>query len=150
MRDAANGSWERIALPVLQALLKAEQGDRDVYVQELRASLGEVSDREFHNTLENLLQDGYISGTPFHEGGQRYPEYLDLRLLGQGRQVLRDWPADSHFEAWMSAIDAAIATTDEPAERSRLEKLRSTALEVGQGMLTGILTNVVTQVTGLR
>jgi DNA-binding HxlR family transcriptional regulator len=142
-------SWSRIGRPVLEALLNAERRDEDLYARDLRDVVPDVSERQFHNTLTNLLDAGFIAGTPYHEGGQRYPEYLDLRLLGPGRQELRDWPCRDPFETLILALDVAIAGADEE-ERTRLEKFKASALEVGQGVLTGLLTNLVAQIAGTR
>ena len=143
-------SWGRVALPVLRGLLEAEREDRRTDLEGLRELTPDASEREFHNALEDLCEDGYILGRAVAEPGSPYPgEYLGLRLAPRGRRAVRDWPGDDAFEALMIALDAAIDRATEPAERTKLEKLKATAQEVGQGVLTSILTSVLTQAAGL-
>lgn len=143
-------SWRLVAVPVLERLLAAEREDRTVYGEELRALAEGATDRVFHNTMCDLIDEAFIGGRRYREGGERYYEYADLRLLPRGRQVVRDWPTENVFDALITALDAAIDGATEPAERTKLERLKASSLEVGQGMLTSVLAAVVTQVAGLR
>ncbi len=74
---------------------------------------------------------------------------LDLRLLPRGRQLVRQWPSSDPAEVFLQALAQRIAVEDDPEVRSRLEKLRDSAGQVGKGVAAGIITAVVQQVSGL-
>lgn len=143
-------SWNQVVLPMLEALLKAEQEDSEIYADEIRKLLPAVPERQFHNTMESLISAGFLAGKAYHEGGQRYPEYLNLRLLGPGRQAVGDWPANNPFAVLLNVLDDAINASEDAEERTRLERFKASALEVGQSVVTGVLTSVATQAAGLR
>lgn len=74
---------------------------------------------------------------------------LALRLLPRGRQAVGQWPSSNPAEAFLQLLDQRIVVQDDPEERSRLEKLRDSAGQVGKGVATSVLTAFVQQMTGL-
>lgn len=92
-QEEGRDSWSRVAIPVLQGVLEAERSGNEVWIDDLRKRVSETSEPEFHNVLSNLVDAGYLAGQPVPEGGRRYPEYLDLRILPRGRREVDDWPS---------------------------------------------------------
>jgi hypothetical protein len=61
--------------------------------------------------------------------------------------VVAGWPATTAEAAagsLLAALEQAIDETDEPERRSKLERLRDVALDVGQNTLTEVMTRVIT------
>lgn len=149
MEDNSQRSWDRIAIPVLHATLAAEKADRTVHGDELREVVPDVSDREFHFVLASLARERYVEARSWTDGGEPYPEYASVRLGPRGRRAIGDWPSGDAFDVLLSRLDHAIRNAHGPDERGRLERLRTTLLEVGQGVLTRILSDVLTEVAGI-
>ncbi|HEX6328240.1 MAG TPA: hypothetical protein VFZ72_16865 [Jiangellaceae bacterium] len=73
--------------------------------------------------------------------------YIGLRLTGQGRRAIGQWPAEGNeaVDAFLARIEQAIERSDDDVERSGLRRLldasrvfaRDVSVEVAAAVLTG-------------
>lgn len=68
----------------------------------------------------------------------------------RGLRVVGAWPSEAAAgEALVAALREAIARTEDPVEKSKLERLLDAAGSVGTSVLGGVLTAAGTTVFGL-
>ncbi len=138
-------SWEDLEQPILEAVAELEDTGTDIGLTALADHTGlplvrlRIGVRRLFDT--NLLTGLDASAEEF------YP--ISLRLLPEGRQAVGQWPSSDPAEAFLQALGQRVAAEEDPKERSRLEDVQRSAGEVGKGVLAGIITAVVQQVTGL-
>lgn len=133
----------------MELLHNAETAGRRVSDEDLRKAAPGVSEHLFHNVMKDLIDEGYIQARTSTDGGSPFPEYGDTRLRARGRQVVKDWPDSDVFESFIIALDNRIAASDDQEERSKLEQVKRSAVEMGRTVLTSVLTAVVKDTVGL-
>ncbi len=128
-------AWEQRALPILEAVAAREAEGRrpsfDEVVTDTSLDRGQCA-RE----VLSLVEDGYI--TAIDAGSASGADWVSIRLAPRGRRAVGEWPADP-VDAFIGAIEQAIARTDDPAERGRLEKLRGAVVDVTKGVVAGAI-----------
>lgn len=128
--------WLEVTLPALVYIDECERaGTRassaDV-VEHLRLEPEPVL-RE----LRNLMEDGLISGVEA-TATQESLFLLDIRLLPDARRALRHWPRTFDATDLLASIDSAIRAAS-GSDRTKLERLREAAGNVGQTALSGVI-----------
>jgi hypothetical protein len=73
---------------------------------------------------------------------------INPRLGGKGRRAIGQWPADPYAELVTVLKNRIDVETDAP-RRGRLERLLDAIGEVGQGVATSVITDVVKRTAGL-
>lgn len=144
----AERTWEDLEQPILEAVAALEHPDRSTGLADIVAASG-LSAEQVKVGVSRLLPSDLLEGKEFR-GDDRLLGVQGLRLLPKGRQAVDQWPSSDPAEAFLQVLAQRIAVEDDPDERGRLEKARDSAGRVGQGVLTGVITAVVQQVTGLR
>jgi hypothetical protein len=141
-------TWNEREQKILEVVARFEEDDEiNVGVADLAKAAG----LDFENSFE---RGSGASGRRLHErrGASTLDGYdlLAPRLLERGRRAIGQWPSEQTFEAFLHALDEQIVETEDPLERSRLEKLRAAAADVGKGVLGAVLTAIIKQQTGLH
>jgi hypothetical protein len=141
-------SWEAAGLPTLEKAyeLWATRGAprEGVLTSRVVEAMGEEHEARTVRAIGLLLEDDYLAA-PSVLGTEYGP--TAITVTARGLQVVGGWPATTAEAAagsLLAALEQAINETDEPERRSKLERLREVALDVGQGTLTEVLKHVIT------
>jgi hypothetical protein len=137
--------WNEQVMPVLAEIGRAYRRARPGLGLDSSAYLAE-SGREDGPALglvfESLISVGFIIPT-VPSDVSHLPRAF--RLRERGLQATAGWPSgETAAAALLAAISARIDMTDSPEERTKLERLRESLTEIGQGLLGNILANVLT------
>ncbi|HEY6695766.1 MAG TPA: hypothetical protein VI006_23135 [Solirubrobacteraceae bacterium] len=106
--------------------------------------MGEEHEERSIRIVALLVQDDYLA--PVSVLGTQYGPTA-VTVTARGLQVVAGWPATTAEAAagsLLAALEQAIEEADEPERRSKLERLRDVAVDVGQGTLTEVLKHVIT------
>jgi transcriptional regulator GlxA family with amidase domain len=142
--------WERVS-PVLHAtyrLLGERPGDNPSQ-EDVAALLPGMSSLDVSRALLLLRDMGYVGG--YKASGPR----LDLiSATEKGLQETMAWPVPGDarvagFEALLSLLDERIQQAQTTDERTRLQRLRDSAADLGTGVAGEVLGAWVARVTGL-
>lgn len=101
----------------------------------------EADDPRTSAILWELVETGYVEAK-FSMGSTPRPHLI--RLTEKGSQQVAGWPSrpgEDLYPALLAALEERIANAT-PGEQPRLEKLRDGIVAVGQGVVTGVLTDV--------
>lgn len=141
-------TWEDRELVLLEAIALAEQDLDEPLVSFALPDRTGLEDLEVQRGLRALFEAGFIGGT---EAGinQRLFDLYNIRLLERGRRTVGQWPPENQFDAFVEVVNEKIAAADSDEERSKLERIRDTALGVGRDVLTSVLSSWARQVGGL-
>ena len=141
--------WETEALPVLAAAYRVTTRgpeSRCVTQDDLNAELDrEPDDLQTWRTTSELVDDGWLDvvAGQFEFSRPSWPH--ELVLSAKARRMLAGWPSDGAealYARFVAAIDESIAAAPNDEERGKLERLRADAVDVGKGVLIGVLTNL--------
>jgi hypothetical protein len=138
-------TWHDRELPLLEALAELER-EHGVGLDQLVERTG-LPREQAAIAVEALIEDGYVAGSAAHDMGGK--DWLSLRLLGDGRRAVRQWPSeDTSAQALVDVLEQRLAETDDPEERSRLERMRDAAKGLGGAVLREVTTAWARQVLG--
>ncbi len=140
-------SWEDLEQPILEAVAELEDADSSLGLPGIAAHTG-LPLEQARIGVRRLFATDLLTGSDASSMGEF--DAICLRLLPRGRQVVRQWPSSDPAEVFLQALAQRIAVEQDPEVRGRLEKARDSLGRVGQGVLAGVLTAVVQQVSGLR
>lgn len=138
--------WKTEMWPVLEAVYRAysnRPSDTGISQAAINQELGRgEKDEKTGLALHALERADYVRKTLDYEQatGPAFCEPTEKAL-----QLLAGWPATSGeaaFAQLLQALDAQIESTS-GEERTRLERLREGVTEVGQGVMTGLLTRII-------
>jgi len=147
--------WNREVLPVLRAVHTSIQRDSasgvaGFFVTEAASVNDELGRSENDPRTGAVLLELRDTGFILAEFSMDSPSQAHLiRLTEKGSQHVAGWPSrpgDDLFPALITAIEERIAVADAD-ERTRLEWLRDGLVAVGQGVVTGVLTDMATRGT---
>lgn len=112
----------------------------------MNAELGrEEGDIQTWRTIGELLDGDWLDVTAGRYQFERPNWPLQIVVTDKARQFLDGWPSgggDVLYSRFLEALDEAIASANSPEERTRIEKLRTDAGDVGKGVLVSILSNL--------
>jgi len=142
--------WETVARPVLEAVYaawRARGAPADgVIASSVARAVGDGDDngRQTRRAVALLVQEGYLDAA-----GSMVVDNAPAAIIvtGRGMQVVGGWPtttAEAATYALLVALDRAIEETTEPERKTKLQRFREVALDLGQGTLTEVLARVVT------
>lgn len=149
----ATDNWDAIAVPVMEAVADAEGSSDMLNVEEICAHAGfdfKEKGRAVAVELERLVYGGYIGSQK--QGTFSGPEHdfiVNPHLLEPGARAVGRWPSRDPYEALLQQLERAADGADDPQERAALKKVASTVGDVGQGVLTGVLTAFIRGAVGL-
>jgi hypothetical protein len=141
--------WDTEAFPVLAAAYRVTTRDpADPYLRQtdLNAELGrDPGDARTWRTMGELIEDGWLEVTKgeFHFDRPGWPSMIVL--TGKARRLLAGWPSDGGealYARFIASLDELIAKTESPDERTKLERLRADAGDIGKGVLISVLSNL--------
>jgi hypothetical protein len=138
--------WETEALPVLRAVYEISRTKEPdwpyVSQREVNEFLGrEPSDPATDRAVWDLGKAGYLAGAG-HVDHLTGP--IDFELTEKSLQLFAGWPSpeQSAADAFLAALAERIEAAS-PGERSRLERLRDSASDVGRGVLADIIAGTI-------
>lgn len=141
----ADRTWEAREQPILEAVGAAEESGARIYLSsQLGADIG-LTETTTAIGFRSLEEDGFLTAGPKRLSGG---VMVNPRLLGKGRRAVGQWPADP-FDELVAALRDQIAREDDPETRTRLQHLLDVVGEVGQGVVTSVLTDVLKRTVGL-
>ena len=132
--------WDRIDLPLLEALAEHEGDTGRAYKSEdeLRAALGEDWDQRVVSAgLTRLVDARYITAIDASSMAGSY--WLRPELTERGRRTVGLWPQDDLGAVLIRILDERIATAETPEERSQWRKLRDSAANVGENIMAEVV-----------
>lgn len=114
---------------ILHAVAEAEKGGETAQTssQDLGRleEFGKVDQGDIDTAVQRLHRAGYLDG---HDASSAAGYYLmRLHLIERGLREVQVWPAEEGLDALLRVIDERLAATDDPEERSRLQKIRDGA-----------------------
>lgn len=137
----AESTWETVAQPLLEAVANAESNE-DVYYltsKGLAEHLG-LPRGQVEAELKRLHGSGHIGGR-FESSGAAGGLDLHKPYLGApGAQAIGRWPSSDPFGSLVQQLERAIDEAQTPEEKTKLRRLATVVGEVGQDVLTGVLT----------
>lgn len=135
-------TWHERELPILEALAaREEQHPLGVSLDEVAEQAGLPRERAAI-AVGALIDDGYVAGSPVHD--QAGDDWLGLKLRGDGRRAVRQWPVvDDAGKALLAVLEQRLEKEDDPEKRGALEGMLRSARQ-----LTGTVLREVTVAWG--
>jgi hypothetical protein len=140
--------WDEREVPILEAVASFESDGEEDFDQESLAKRAGVPLDKTIQGIRALIDGGYLSAEIAEAlGGAVY--IYRVRLRAEGRRVVNQWPRGDVADEFLELLDSRIATEDDNAERTRLERLRDGAAGVGREVLTSVLSAWIRAASGL-
>jgi hypothetical protein len=98
----------------------------------------DATDLDFARSLEMLKAAKYLGVE--EEMGNVVP--LSIRPLERALQQVRGWPgtdSEAVYQRFLTAVNSAVEQEGDEVKRSKLERLRDFAVEVGSGTLSELI-----------
>lgn len=130
-------TWEEREQRLLEAIATAEEEGREARADELDSPTG-LSPQQVQQGLRALYDAGYVDGIDVTAQGDTF-DLLNIRLLERGRRAVGQWPSEDQYAALLEVLETQIAASQDPEQRTKLERLRDAAIGLGQGMLATVL-----------
>lgn len=148
----AEDSWYRRALPILEAIAGLEGDVPIISLGDLGGRAGLTPD-EVDLELRRLISAGYALGAVqgFLTGGDKTSWiYEGVGLAERGARAVGKWPADDAYDALLQILDRRIADEGtDPTTKTRLQRMRDTMVEIGQGVAGSVLAALLKSGLGL-
>lgn len=141
-------TWTTRELPVLLAVLELEEAGEAVVTGAKLAEMAGIGEAEAKRAFDALAEDGFLSHGQMVHAGRSGWAVMVPRLRGKGRRAVDQWPANG-FDALVAIIGQRIQDEAEPAERSKLERLRDAILGVGRDVATDVLGAAIKHAGGI-
>jgi hypothetical protein len=139
--------WDSDVRPILVAVKQAADESDDILhrldSRAVEAAAGrEAGDLATFAALDALSGAGYVEGVA---GFGDPPTWMFIKLTEKGRQEVSGWPVTpgaDYGAQFIEELDRRIEDAPDDQERTRLERFREAAGEIGKGVITGVLTNM--------
>ena len=141
-------TWSEVEVPILEAIAAIESEGRTPNSERIVERTGLDEDKAARALLR-LWDAEYIGGSKYAEGGDLYPRFLSAHLLERGLRVTQVWPSDDQYESLLSLIEARLERAADPAERSKLQKLRDGLTGLGKDSASALLIAWLKSIAGL-
>ena len=128
-------TWNEREVPILEAVYAIEEQGNGAQSR----GLAEITGLELGvamRAVAALVESQHLAGSDVPSMADRFPDYINLRLLERGRRAIGQWPPGPG-DAFLVALNRLIAAETDPDERSRLTRLRDAAVDVGKQVLAG-------------
>ena len=145
--NMAEDTWNREQR--LMETIRAFETDRpdERTRDKLVAATGLPKD-EVDDGVRALLEASYIDGRETGSMDELF-DWWDLRLRERGRRAVKQWPSDDPGETLVQLLEERLSQASDPAERSRLSQVLDAVRDVGTGVLSGVLSDLVRRMAGL-
>lgn len=143
----ATPTWATRELPLLEAIDSGATSMGGPRWEDLVTATG-LPASEVQLALRRLYDNGWIDGFDVTSMGPTGFELMEIRLLEPALRAVGVWPSDPYEELVRALRDQINRETD-PEQKNRLERLLQAAVEVGQSVLTSVVTDVVKRTAGL-
>lgn len=131
-------TWETRELRLLEVIaLDEEAGGTYGLASDEVGRRAEIPEREVNVGMRALNDAGFIAGSVIHT-----PQgwaIINIRLTERGRRAVGQWPSDDLAAELLRILDGRIERAPEGDERTRLQRLRDAAADVGRGLLADAL-----------
>ena len=97
--------------------------------------------------MRNLYEANYITGMDVSTMGDGF-DLIEIRLLERGLRATGMWPSDP-YEEFISVLSEAIAREPDADKRSRLQHVMDAVADVGKGVASGVITEIVKRAAGI-
>jgi hypothetical protein len=139
-------TWRDQELPILEAVGAGEVRGELLDSLSAGAAAG-LTGSAAARAVQALVENGYLVGAYDDDISVIYEGYFNLRLTGEGRRAVGQWPADPATRL-LAELDRRIAAEADPGMRLRLERARSTLGDMGKQVLAEVLATVLTRGIG--
>ena len=137
--------WARREQPILAAIADLSSS-RNPGLQDIQTATG-LTFKDVQVAVQNLLEADYLTGIDVSNMGVGF-ELMEIRLLERGLRATGIWPSDP-YEEFVDVVGDAIANESDPVKRTRLEGLLGSLNEVGKGVATSVITDLIKRSAGL-
>lgn len=145
----AESTWELRELALLEAIAEAERQHNDDLNTEDLEDQTDLSTEDVQWGLQALFE----AEPPFITGADATTsdgfDLLAIRLRERGRRVVGQWPTEDAADVLLAMIQERADEESDPIEKTRLEKLREVAGNVGRETLTQLVVAASKQAAGL-
>ncbi len=141
----AGDTWRSRDLPIVEYVTRVDaEGRRARGSDEIAGATG-LDQRDVRIGLAALIEAGYLAaaGRLNVPGATPSRDFVNIWPLERARRASGQWPAEDAYDEFLRRLEAQLAATDDPGERSRLERLRDSALEVGRHVLGELIADTV-------
>lgn len=144
-------TWDERDLPILEAVVAAEADnpggiDR---VADLVPRTG-LDHQQVLVGVRALKEADFITATDASgalEGG--LVDFLGIRPLERGRRATGQWPVEDLGTELVDLLDAQVNAASSEDERTKWERLRNAAADIGKSTLTELLVGFARRVAGI-
>lgn len=143
---AVESTWETVELPILEQIYEREQRGQ---------AAEQASELEWHDwhelvrTLVRLEAAGYISAS-ITEINNDLPFIIDPRISPRGLRSIGAWPSKvDGQQVLLDALQRAIDSTEDPDEKTRLQKVRAAVGDVAKASMAAVVSAAARELAGL-
>jgi DNA-binding Lrp family transcriptional regulator len=136
--------WYSRALPIMEVVNEYEDEGRDIVAVAEIAETTNLQAQAVLTELKRLVGEGFI-GESVRESFGGVPGAADLyspSLREKGARAVNAWPPDDAYDALVTVLDRRLAEETDEDRRGKLQKTRDVVLDVGKGVLTGVLADL--------
>ncbi|MDQ3954457.1 MAG: hypothetical protein M3285_02785 [Actinomycetota bacterium] len=138
MATLVEETWNRLALPILEAVFQLEEDDADgLQTADIAKTAGLELDAT-RRELRRLYESGLVVGSLLEWTSTPWDMY-GIRLSAEARRQIGQWPSESSYEALLDVLQLQIDNATDSDERTRLVRLRAAIGEVGQSVVSTLL-----------
>jgi hypothetical protein len=132
-------TWDARELPILRHIHGLEESlARPIMFADL-ASSSELDADTLQRGLKALHEGGYVTGIRMSGHSEYRIYYLqNIGLTTAARRAVGQWPSDS-LERLVEVLNQRLNATDDPDEKSRLERLRDAIVDAGSAITVDVL-----------
>ena len=136
-------TWDERELPILRAIYRAREEGTDLNMAGHEAA-ADLEDRLYIQTIADLTSAGYLEAAVIkHGGGLATVRVLDMTPAGL--RVVGAWPSGTLADHFINALAARVESEEDPERKKMLTQLLEMTVDVGKGVLVGVLTHVATR-----
>jgi hypothetical protein len=140
-------TWERDA-QVMEAIRSFERDRPDERTGQRLSKLTDLDQGEIDEILVSLADADYVHARDEPSAAELH-WWWDIRLRERGRRAVGQWPSEDPAQALIQLLEERVALTEDPVERSRLEKVLGTVRDVGTSVLSGVLRDLLRNAAGI-
>jgi hypothetical protein len=136
--------WYSRALPVMEVVSGYEDEGKDIVTIGEIAEAAGLEAQPVLAELRRLVLEGFV-GERIDVTMGANPRYADLvspSLLEKGARAVNAWPPEDPYDALVTLLDRRLAEETNEERRGKLQKTRDVVLDVGKGVLTGVLADL--------
>jgi hypothetical protein len=137
-------TWDSRELPILQAIYRARGEGTDDLNRAARSAVPDLEERHFTVALSDLGNAGFLRVMSLR-GDNALMGVVVQDLTPAGLRVVGAWPSGTLADQFLKALADRAAAEEDPEQRNLLTRLLELSVDVGRGVLVGVLTHVTTR-----